>query len=288
MAQYLNQSLYPAEFDLHKKYAPTELQLDLIWTHSNVIADVVVDLLDSKHFDATPFNRGRAIKAGLLIDIGAYCCSGFEWIPGQPLMEYPYVQHTVLGAQILSQEGYADEIVRAALVHTGVGLTAQDITDHMLQLPPGDYMPATDFEWLLTYAAKFHSKTPSFKTVEEVEASLAKYSQEKVDLFKQLQQTFGIPKLDKIQAKYAEWHTNFQFRVSQLVNGSVGNSVIAVPSVDFNSAGIATTAASTGEVVGTGLDTATSLITDTSSVTTESVVEITLPPSSTQATTPSA
>lgn len=240
MGQFLNQSLYPAEFDLHKKYATSDLLLDLIWTHSNVLADITTDLLDSGHFDASSIPRGKAIKAALLLDIGVYQCSGFEWIPGQPLLEHPYAEHTVLGAHILEAEGYAEEIVRVALVHTGVGLTADDITSHGLQLPVADYMPSNNFEWLLTYASKFHSKTPAFKSPEEIETSLAKYSQEKVDTFKQLQAAFGIPCLEKIQAKYEEWHQGFKFKVSELMSGSIGNSIIATPSVSLNSAGIAT------------------------------------------------
>lgn len=239
MASYLRQAEFPTELALHKKFAPSELVLDLVWTHSNAVLDITLDLYDSKRFDTSCITRGLAIKAALLFDIGVYCCSGFEFLPGQPPQATPYSQHTVIGAKILTEEGYAPEICRVAQVHTGVGLTAEDIASHMIDLPEGDYMPISDLEWLITYTSKFHSKAPKFKTVEEIETSLAKYGEVKLQTFQNLKNTFGVPHLAQIQEQYGEWERSFKYRISQLTTTSVQNSVISYPSVDLNSAGIA-------------------------------------------------
>ncbi len=228
MPSYLNQDLYPGEFLLHKKYAQTPLILDLVWTHCNIVADIALQLIDSNHFDTAETPRDVTLQAALLHDIGVYLCGGFEWIPDQPPSEKPYVQHTVVGAWILQQENYSTAIIQAAYVHTGVGLTAQDITTYGLPLPQDDYMPHTVLQQLITYAAKFHSKVPKFRSVEDITQSLAKYGQDKLDRFNDMQTFFGLPDLEMFKQKYDGWHKGFDFQVSQLKQ----------PSLTLNPAGI--------------------------------------------------
>lgn len=233
MSILINQNVYPGEFLLHKKYAASETVLDLVWTHSNIIVEVALFLLDHYDFDKTELVREVVIQAALLHEIGVYACDGFEWIPGQHPTNHPYIQHGIVGAWILQQEGYANPVVQASFCHIGMGLTAEDIRSHGLQLPEVDMLPQNYFQQFMTYVSKFHSKTPQFRTNEDIKKSLAKFSPEKVAAFEQLENMFGIPDLKPLQEKYGEWEKGFAFKVSQLTKA-------VHPSVNFNAAGIAT------------------------------------------------
>ncbi len=230
MALYINQNLYPGEFLLHKKYAATELLLDLLWTHSNIIADVALDLLDNHEFDKNDLPRELVIQAALLHEIGVYACTGFEWIPNQPPSTKPYIQHGIIGAWILQQEGYAAPVVQAAYCHIGVGLTAEDIRSHGLDMPEQDFLPQTSLQRFMTYASKFHSKTPKFRTSEQIKEQLRHFSNEKVAAFEELEQVYGVPNLEKIQQQYTSWHNSFAFRIQEI--GKVSKTI------NLNPAGI--------------------------------------------------
>jgi uncharacterized protein len=216
MNSCINQDLYPGEFALHKKYAQSPMLLDLVWTHCNIVADIALDLVDQAKFDVSETPRDIAVQAALLHDIGVYLCGGFEWLPGQPQSDKPYIQHTVVGAWILQQEGYSAPVVQAAYVHTGVGLTPEDIQMYGLQLPSEDYMPRTTLQKLITYAAKFHSKAPKFRSPEDITTSLSKYGQDKVDRFNEFQELFGLPNMEQIENRYDNWHRGFNFEISKL------------------------------------------------------------------------
>lgn len=238
MVQFLQQETYPTEFAFHKKLAQTEMLLELNWTHSLIVTEIALSLFDAGLFDTSTMERSIVVKAGLLFDIGVYVCGGFEWIPGQFPSPTPYVQHSVAGAQLLHQEGYADEIVRVALTHEGMGLTPEDIQAYGLALPAGDYIPSSPTQWLMCYSAKFHSKTPKFKTPEDIVTALERYGPEKAERFRQLQTSFGLPNIPAFQEKYGSWHTSFTAKIKQIQEGSVGGSAITIP-VDLNPAGIA-------------------------------------------------
>ncbi|MDQ3008865.1 MAG: HDIG domain-containing protein [bacterium] len=228
MRTFVSQDIYPGEFAFHRQYTTVELLLDLVWTHSVIVSEIVIQLLDTQAFDQTQINRPVAIQSALLHDVGTYFCGGFEWMPGSLPSDKPYAQHTVIGAQVLEQAGCHPEVVAAARVHAGVGLTSDDISRFGLALPPGEYVPTTPTQQLVTYASKFHSKTPKFRTGDEVAESLQKYGDDKVATFVQLQSQFGSPNLESIQAKYAEWHRAYQYVVTS----------ISQPTINLNPAGI--------------------------------------------------
>lgn len=217
---------------MHKKYAQSDTLLELVWTHCNAVTEIALILYDSGKFDVSGLNRDYLTKASLLHDIGVYCCQGFEWIPDQPPADKPYIQHVLIGAWMLQQEGYDYYIVQTARNHTGVGLTSEDIKKYGLDLPADDYIPNSLVEQLVSYASKYHSKAPKFKTVEEIEASLARFDSEKVNRFEEFKLYFGEIDLTPIRNKYETWHKNFLYRVQSLKEQQA--------SVDLNSAGIAT------------------------------------------------
>ena len=217
---------------MHKKYAASELILDLVWTHCNIVADICLNLIQRNQLSSAAYHPGVVVQAALLHDVGVYVCDGYEWLTNQPPFNKPYIQHSLAGAWILKQEGFSADVIQSAHVHSGVGITNEDIKKYGLQLPEGDYVPTTPIQRLVTYAAKFHSKAPKFKHTEEIKEGLKKYGKEKVDTFDQLVREYGSPDIDPIIKKYESWHQGFNYETSQLSNLSV------VP--NLNSAGIAT------------------------------------------------
>ena len=219
------------EFNLHKKYASSELVLDLVWTHCNIVADICINLICKDKLSNAEYHPGVVVQAALLHDIGVYVCDGYEWLTNEPPFNKPYVQHTLAGAWILKQEGFSADVIQAAHVHAGVGITNDDINHFGLQLPEGDYVPTTPIQTLVTYAAKFHSKAPKFKTVDEITDSLERYGKGKVEIFEQFADEYDYPDLEDIIDKYSNWHSGFIAETNQLANKLV------VP--NLNSAGIA-------------------------------------------------
>lgn len=237
MRNFVNQQLYPGEFLLHKKYAQSEMLLDLVWTHCNIVAEIAVAIFEKNNFNKAELTREFITQSALLMDVGVYSCGGYEWMPGQVPSAKPYIQHTVIGAWILSQAGYAAQVIQVAHNHTGVGITSQDIRDFGLDLPEADYVPHSTLERLVSYASKFHSKAPKFKTPEEISQSLQQYGKDKVMKFEQWQQEFGDPHLLEIEAKYRTWHQAFKFQIDQLTRNST--QIQRNSSSKLNSAGIA-------------------------------------------------
>lgn len=229
MKTFVNQDVYLTEFNLHKKYAVSEAILDLVWTHSNIIADVAIHLHQKNNLDLSIYNLGVVVQAALMHDIGVYACDGYEWLIDQPPFNRPYIQHSLVGSIMLQQEGFSLEVATCALVHSGVGLTTPDIKKFGLQLPEGNYVPTTPIQRLISYSTKFHSKAPAFKSVEEIRAALGKYGKEKQRVFDDLVREYGTPDLDPIKLKYADWQNAFVARSNQMT--MVGLSL--------NSAGIA-------------------------------------------------
>jgi len=114
----------------------------------------------------------------------------------------PYITHGIKGAAILRAAG----LERHALVaerHVGVGLTKKEIEARNLPLPAQDFVPQTRAEQIITYADLFFSKreTTLWKqdSPAEVEAELASYGPEQVEVFRRWQQEFE-PAPEKTQA----------------------------------------------------------------------------------------
>lgn len=234
MKTFINQDLYPGEFLLHQKYAQSEMLLELVWTHSNIIADIALLILEKHEFNKIELTREYVIQAALLMEVGVYLCGGYEWMPGQPPSDKPYIQHGVIGAWILEQEGYSPQIIQVAHSHSGVGVTAEDVRNFGLDLPEADYVPRSQLQKLMAYSAKYHSKAPKFKTTQDIKNSLMKFGQQKIEKFDEWQQEFGEPDLTELIAKYDAWHKGFIYQIQQLTPGSA-----SIPTPKLNSAGIA-------------------------------------------------
>ena len=98
---------------LHKKYAKTDADFALIYTHCQVIDAIAAQLLDTK--PNSQIDRDLLHVACMLHDIGAYdVLENGKFVDG--------VRHGVIGEKILRNEGFPEQIWRFASHHTGVGL----------------------------------------------------------------------------------------------------------------------------------------------------------------------
>lgn len=116
-----------------------------------------------------------------------------------------YVTHGLLGYELLQSEGFDEAICRFALLHTGVGITKQDVVTQNLSLPPRDYIAETAEEKIVMYADKFHTKSepPVFNTVATYSEFLrSKFGEEKATKFRALVDEFGEPDLEALSDRY--------------------------------------------------------------------------------------
>lgn len=106
----------------------------------------------------------------------------------------PYLCHGVAGADMLRGAGAPEAYARVAERHTGAGLTHQEIAAAGLPLPADrSYMPETLLEKLICYADCFYSKGGDGrrKSMERVEASMAKFGPGVAARFADLRKLFG-------------------------------------------------------------------------------------------------
>ncbi|MGW1072822.1 HD domain-containing protein [Streptomyces sp. NPDC002537] len=183
--------------ELHRKHAPTPEAFELVFTHCEIVWHIAEQLLagTEQRIDA------ELVRAGALLhDIGVYRLYGRT---GR-LDTSRYIQHGVLGHDILRDEGFPERLCRFCSCHTGVGLTRHDIRRQDLALPPADYLAETPEERLVMYADKFHSKTspPRFNSVASYSAHVARFGPDKVRAFRDLRAQFGEPDLASLGARY--------------------------------------------------------------------------------------
>lgn len=180
---------YMAYIDDAYTSAGHEAQLlkELLITHSVQVAQKALAIA---HAHALPLADGDIVAAAMLHDIGIVAtdapgihCHGSE----------PYLRHGVIGAAMLRKAGAPEWLARVAERHTGAGITAKDIVEHNLPLPPGDYLPETLLERLVCYADKFYSKSrpEKEKTLAQARASVARFGADSAARFDELAAQFG-------------------------------------------------------------------------------------------------
>lgn len=174
--------------DIIDKYYPAGSDLrDIYMRHCRSVADLALEIARRRHLD---IDLGKVEAAAMLHDIGIFMtdapgihCHGTE----------PYICHGILGARLLRENGVDEEIAAVAERHTGAGITAADIEEMHLPLPPGDYMPRTLLERLVCYADKFYSKSGDMKrkSLDRVRASMARHSAATLPRFEALHREFA-------------------------------------------------------------------------------------------------
>ena len=172
---------------IRKYYNPGTDAYEILTVHSQMVAAKALSL--ARLHPELPLDLTFVEEAAMLHDIGIVLCNA----PSIDCHgEAPYVCHGYLGADLLRKEG----LERHALVaerHTGTGLEHDYIVEHGLPLPLDRiYTPVSLEEQLVCFADKFYSKThpTQEKTIEKIEASLAKWSDASVERFQQWKATF--------------------------------------------------------------------------------------------------
>ena len=95
-------------------------------------------------------------------------------------------------SKLLREEGWDEKFARVAELHTGAGLTAQEIEAQNLPLPHRDFLPATMLEKLICYADKFYSKGGSMerKPLDKVVKGMKKFGSATAQRFSELHKLF--------------------------------------------------------------------------------------------------
>ena len=176
------------------KYYPADSGLrDIYMRHCRAVADEALEIARRL---ALPLDPSRIEEGAMLHDIGivkcdapSILCTGSE----------PYIAHGILGRAMLLEEGVDGEIADVAALHTGSGLTRQEVEMQTLPLPVSDYLPKTLLQRLICYADKFYSKSGSMKrkTLEKVREQMARFGDASLARFDKLDCEFNPDSSDK-------------------------------------------------------------------------------------------
>jgi len=173
---------------IDKYYSESTPLREILIRHSRSVADLALEIARNCNL---PLSTDDIEAAAMLHDIGIFLtnapdihCHGKEH----------YLRHGILGADLLRQEGVAEEIARVAERHTGTGITKADIINQHLPLPTADYLPESLLEKLICYADKFYSKNGDMqqKTLDQIIKSIHRFGDESLTRFNKLHNQFSI------------------------------------------------------------------------------------------------
>ena len=208
-------------FDLHSSLAPSQFLLNLVWTHSKIVAAIVFALCQRSRerkeegVDISVMRFGAraasglkgmssslphlrtlerqpnitlAVAGALVHDVGAYKVSkdGYSF-------DDSYLFHGLYGYLELHKAGFGEEMALFARNHTGSGITRQEVVKENLLLPPQDYLPVTVEQKVVAYGDCFHTKSnpPAFVSFEEAEKRIARFGKGPKDRFEEMAAQFG-------------------------------------------------------------------------------------------------
>lgn len=171
---------------INKYYGHEPKLRAILLRHSTQVADMALEIVESHHL---PLDARQVAVASMLHDIGiirteaeSIGCHGTQ----------PYLMHGIIGAEILSNEGFDETIAGVAAHHTGAGITREDIISQGLPLPIDDYCPRNLLEKLICYADKFYSKSGDMqrKSLENVRHGMARFGEPTLRRFDELHKMF--------------------------------------------------------------------------------------------------
>ena len=124
---------------LLRKHATSDDAFTIVLRHSKKVAEIA--LRYGKQIPGIDLNFLEC--AALLHDIGRFRCP-----PGSPQS----IRHGIVGAEILRKEGVEERYAHICERHIGAGITAEDIREQKLDLPPQDFLPITKEEKIIAHA----------------------------------------------------------------------------------------------------------------------------------------
>ena len=182
---------------LHKKYAPSDDVFELVYTHCKIVYEIAKQIVDNRSLEVDE----ELLQASCLLhDIGAYV---FIVEYGKTTSRRLYPLHSLIGAQIIREEGLDSRVAAAVRTHNQLGLSKQEIEQSIDKyiLPAIDQLPASVEAELLCYADRFHSKKPVFNSVASLERYLAKQPIQ-FQRFQEYQKRFGVPDVTAFAERY--------------------------------------------------------------------------------------
>ncbi|MFC9759785.1 HDIG domain-containing metalloprotein [Streptomyces sp. NPDC056921] len=185
--------------DLHKTFAPSRSAFEAVYSHCEIVWTVACALMK----ESGAAIDGDLVRAGCLLhDIGVYCL----YDDAGALDEKNYIQHGLIGHELLAGEGFAESLCRFCSCHTGVGLTRSDIIAQELPLPRQDFVAVSSEEQLVMYADKFHSKTnpPRFLRAETYALHVRRFGAAKEDAFRGFSAVFGVPDIEQLAVEHGQ------------------------------------------------------------------------------------
>lgn len=184
----------PWVMDIIQHFYPDDNMLrHILLQHSRSVRDYA--LACGQRHPELQLDTQLVADAAMLHDLGIFRCHA----PGIYCEgNEPYICHGRIGAELLRgiarEEGRdLEPYARVCERHTGAGLTAQEIVEQQLPLPPLDFLPETTEEKLICYADKFFSKSGDRKekTPKHVKKSLARFGEAGLKRFLEWEQLFG-------------------------------------------------------------------------------------------------
>lgn len=180
--------------------------VELVFTHSEIVESIAMRITEDVEVrTGISINRENLSTGALLHDIGVYRCYNEEHNPDKTLPSY--LQHGLIGYELILNEGFPLAIARFAGTHTGVGFTKDEIIREALPLPHQDWIAMSLEEEIPCYADKFHTKYPTFSTFQRELAKLEKFSSDKA--LNMLKVKFGVPDIRDLEEQYKQWHKDF-------------------------------------------------------------------------------
>lgn len=217
--------------DLHRKLAPSQAAYDLIHTHCTIVATITRMLIGRQNdllMRKCTLPQGETVRptqgvtggvtppyyldaripvlGALVHDIGTYRVLKNDGSDGEPLQfdGDKYIQHGILGYELLLEEGYDESIAQFARNHTGVGLTYEEVRRQHLPLPPDDYVPMDLGQEVVMVADKYHSKSvpPKFLTAGAYERKAARFGEDNAAQWRELVHKYGEPDVHALAEEY--------------------------------------------------------------------------------------
>ncbi|MCK5332549.1 HDIG domain-containing protein [Candidatus Parcubacteria bacterium] len=172
-------------FEILKKYSTSEEYYHVILNHSLIVLAKSIEIINRKKlYDKVDFDL--IVSGCLFHDIGVFGVKNgsFDSIKG-----VDYLQHGILGGEILRKEGLNREALIAER-HIGSGLSKEYITQNNLPLPKRDFLPTTLEQKLICYADKFHSKSGKKDTLVSIRKEMKGFGDEPLKKFLKLEKLF--------------------------------------------------------------------------------------------------
>lgn len=175
---------------IHKYIPPDSPVYAAYLTHATLVTAKALKI--ARRLGLSEIQQRFIEEAAMLHDIGVVRVRPFAKSENGDAP--PYICHAPIGREMLEQEG----LPRHALVaerHVGVGLSREDILRQDLPLPHRDMLPETLEEQIICWADLFFSKKHSLLwqefSLEEIEASLSRYGERQIQVFREWLSLFG-------------------------------------------------------------------------------------------------